>query len=80
VESLLAQQAGSGRLRGAFGAYGELSAAALAQFALVYPNDALGSKVREALTEYVTFCVSTADNPFGVSKQTVDTNERFFPA
>jgi hypothetical protein len=79
VESLLAQQGTSGRLRGAFGNYGELTAGALAQFALSCPNDPAIKKIKDSLGAYVDFCVSTANNPFGLSKQSVGDAERFFP-
>lgn len=79
VESLLAQQVKQGRMRGAFGSYGELTAGALAQFALAHPRDALAANIKTALKDYITFCVSTADDPFGLSKQIVGDSERFFP-
>jgi len=79
AEALIAQQVTGGRLRGAFGSYGELSAGALASFALAYPNDPLVEQIKQAVKEYLTFCLSTADNPFGVSKQSVGDVDRFFP-
>jgi hypothetical protein len=80
VESLLAQQATSGRLRGAFGSYGELTAGALAQFALSHTNDSIGPRIKQALRAYTDFCMSTADNAFGLSKLSVGQAEAFFPS
>jgi endoglucanase len=80
VSDLLAQQIQTGPLRGAFGNYGELNAAALAQFALAYPDEPAVARITPALDEYVTFCVSTADNPFGLSKQTLGEKESFLPS
>ncbi len=80
VEALLGQQAATGRMRGAFGSYGAVTAAALAQFALDRPDDALVAKIRQALKEYIAFCVSTADNPFGVARQPEKDGDAFYPA
>ena len=78
AEAILATQTATGRLRGAFGAYGEVSAAALAQFALSRPADPICDKIRTALRHYRVFCETTADNPFGVSKQRVGDEDYFF--
>jgi hypothetical protein len=45
VESLLSQQATNGNHRGAFGDYGELSAGALASFALAQPNGEITPRI-----------------------------------
>jgi len=79
AEHLLAGQNNDGPRRGAFGAYGELEAAALAAFGLACPKDALRPKITQALRAYIDFCVSTADNPFGLSKRVVGEGEHFFP-
>jgi hypothetical protein len=76
--TLLAQQVRSGRFRGAWGASGEITAGALAAFALASPQDALTGKIRPALAEFRAFLESTADNPFGLSKQSVGEKEYFF--
>jgi hypothetical protein len=80
VESLLAQQVSGGPLQGAFGSYGESSAAALASFALAHKDDALNSKIATALKEYVRFCSREADNPFGLSQQPVGEKAQYFPS
>lgn len=79
VEALLAQQNPSGRSRGAFGTYGAITAAALAQFALDQPHDDRVAKIREALKTYLAFCLSTADNPFGFARQPGPDADAFFP-
>jgi hypothetical protein len=79
AEALLAQQTTTGRARGAFGTFGALPAAALAQLALDHPGDGLGAKIREAIKLYITFCASTADNPFGFSRQPLQDGDYFFP-
>lgn len=79
VTNLLAQQISQGFHRGAFGDYGELSAGALASFALAQPTNSLTPQIQRALTSYVTFCVGTAKNPFGLSTRTVDEANGFFP-
>jgi hypothetical protein len=78
AQNLLPQQAQSGRLRGAWGSSGELAAGALASFALASPQDPLVERIRPALAEFRTFLESTADNPFGLSKQSVGEKEYFF--
>jgi len=78
VESILATQQQTGRLRGAFGSYGEVGAGAIATFALNYPDDPLCPGIRSALREFVTFCLTTADNPFGLGKQAVGEQDYFF--
>lgn len=80
VEVLLSQQTTNGPLRGAFGSYGDSTAAALAQFALTHTKDEKSAKIKRALREYANFCVGTADNPFGLSPQTVGATNQFFPA
>jgi hypothetical protein len=79
VESLLSQQVTNGNRRGAFGDYGELSAGALASFVLAYPDSPFAPPIRHALTGYVTFCVSTAKNPFGLCTRSADEANGFFP-
>lgn len=79
AESLLAQQTISGRLRGAFGTFGESTAAALATFALSSSNDPLKQRINEALNNYIGFCVRQADNSFGLAKQPVGDSDQFFP-
>ena len=78
AEAILATQVTAGRLRGAFGSYGEVSAAALALFALAYPEDPVAAAIRGALRAYSTFCRSTAENPFGLSQQSVGEQDYFF--
>lgn len=79
VESLLAQQTMTGRMRGAFGTYGAIPAAALAQFALDHPEDSLTPKTKEALANFIVFCTSTANNPFGIAQQPVKDVDYFYP-
>jgi len=79
VEGLLTQQTTAGRLRGAFGTFGELTAGALASFALAFPSDPLRPKINQALGDYLTFCVHQATNPFGLSRQPDGETDHFFP-
>jgi len=81
VEEILGSQLVVGRLRGAFGSFGEWNAAALASFALAYPDDPLVRRIKLALERWVSFAETTADNPFGLSKQSVSleaANNYFF--
>jgi len=78
VEAMLASQAADGRRAGAFGAYGEHAAGALATFALAFPDDPLAARIRPALDAWTAFAASTADNPFGLAKQSVGEPEFFF--
>ncbi|MBI2928253.1 MAG: glycoside hydrolase family 9 protein, partial [Verrucomicrobia bacterium] len=80
AESLLVQQAQTGRTRGAFGGFGEMTAGALASFALARPEDPLCPKIAQALKDYIAFCVRQADNPFGLSAQPEGESDRFIPA
>lgn len=79
VDHLLSQQATNDPLRGAFGSYGDTSAAALAQFALSYSKEDRIKNIERALNAYITFCVGTTDNAFGVSPQSVGETNSFFP-
>jgi len=79
VESLLSQQITNGNRRGAFGDYGELSAGALASFALVHPGSHFTPRIKRALTNYVTFCAGTAKNPFGLCTRSAVEANGFFP-
>ena len=80
VETLLAQQTKTGRLEGAFGNYGEGTAASLASFALACKADPLTPRIIQALEGYAAFCTRQADNPFGLSRQTAGETNQFFPA
>jgi len=53
VESLLGQQSGVGSSQGAFGSYGESSAASLASFALAHKDDPLIGII-SSLREYIS--------------------------
>ena len=79
VESLLSQQVTNGNHRGAFGDYGELSAGALASFALACPKSEFTPRIKRALTDYVSFCAGTAKNPFGLCARTAAETNGFFP-
>jgi hypothetical protein len=79
VESLLSQQVTNGIRRGAFGDYGELSAGALASFALAYPGSEFTPRLKRSLADYVSFCASTAQNPFGLCTRSADEANGFFP-
>lgn len=78
VRRILDEQVQTGRLRGAFGSYGEYQAIALGLFAMAYPDDELVPRIRAALDMFRRFCETTADNPFGLSKQRVGEPEYFF--
>jgi hypothetical protein len=78
AETLLGQQVRDGRHRGAWGTSGEITAGALASFALAQPKDSLAPKIRAAMIPFRQFLESTADNPFGLSKQSVGEKEYFF--
>jgi len=79
AENLLSQQVAAGNRRGAFGEYGELTAGALASFALAYSDSQLTLPIKRALTNYVTFCAGTAKNPFGLCTRSADDVNGFFP-
>lgn len=78
AENLLKGQVREGRMRGAWGNSGEIVAGALASFALTYSQDALVPQIKAALKEFRVFMESTADNPFGLSKQSVGEKDYFF--
>jgi hypothetical protein len=78
VDTLLASQVDTGRHAGAFGAFGDYTAGALGTFALRFQGDPRSLRIRSALTGYNRFCTSTADNAFGLAKQSVGTPDYFF--
>src|SRR5262249_32134839 len=51
------------------GDHGDVTAAALALYALAYSDDPLRSRVTTALDRYLTFCLARTDNPFGLTRQ-----------
>jgi hypothetical protein len=78
ADVLVDSQTDSGRCKGAFGVFGEHTAGALGAFALQFPGDTRIPRIRKALSSYISFCASTADNPFGLAKQAVGDPEYFF--
>lgn len=78
VDTLLASQVPSGRHAGAFGAFGEHAAGALGTYALRFPEDSRIPRIRVALARYIDFCLTTAENPFGLAKQSVGEQDFFF--
>jgi hypothetical protein len=78
VERLLQEQKSNGRFTGDTGDHGDVTAAALALFALDYPKDPLRPRLMESLKKYLDFCLSRADNPFGLSRQGVEENNTSF--
>jgi hypothetical protein len=76
---LLAAQRSGGQFPGDTGDHGDVTAAALALFALAYPDDALRGHVKAALNRYLAFCLARTDNPFGLSRQgTAEREPEFF--
>ena len=78
AEAILASQVSDGRLAGAFGAYGDYAAGAIARYALEHPERPARQAVVDAMERWVTFAVSTAENPFGLAKQSVGERDYFF--
>jgi hypothetical protein len=66
---LMAAQQPAGRFAGDTGDLGDVTAAALASFAIAYPDDPLQQRVKKALSHYLEFCLARTDNPFGLSRQ-----------
>ncbi len=76
---LLDGQHERGSFSGDTGDHGDVAAAALATFAIQYANDALRARIIAALERYLSFCLSRADNPFGLSRQGVtEANPEYF--
>jgi hypothetical protein len=69
VESLLKAQKPNGAMPGDTGDHGDVAAAAVTLFALQHHDDPLRARVIEAMGRYLEFCLSRADNPFGLSRQ-----------
>lgn len=78
VERLLHAQKKNGGFTGDTGDHGDVTAAALALFALDYPKDPLRPSVIDALKKYLAFCLSRVDNPFGLSRQGTEENDTTF--
>jgi hypothetical protein len=79
AKRLLEGQTTNGSRRGAFGDYGEITAGALATFALAQPTNGLRPQIEEALKEYIRFCESTAGNAFGLGTRSAEATNGFFP-
>jgi len=50
----------------------------LATYALKFPEDSRIPRIRTALARYIDFCLTTAENPFGLAKQSVGEQDFFF--
>ncbi|MEX2285756.1 MAG: glycoside hydrolase family 9 protein [Planctomycetaceae bacterium] len=75
VDTLLKAQRPDGGYPGDSGDHGDWTAAALATYALRFSGGERDARLRESLTKYLEFCLSRADNPFGLSRQGVDANK-----
>ncbi len=69
VEALLKSQRPDGSFSGDSGDHGDWAVAALATYALKYPAAPQREPLRAGLRKYLEFCLSRADNAFGVSRQ-----------
>jgi hypothetical protein len=78
AELLLAGQKPDGSFPGDSGDHGDVTAAALALFALAYPDDPLRPRVVESGRKWLGFAVARADNPFGLSRQGAEQPEASF--
>jgi hypothetical protein len=78
AEKILGQQRDNGSFPGDSGDHGDVAAAALAMFALQLHDDSLNDGLRMALLKYLEFCLSRSDNPFGLSRQGVETSDPAF--
>lgn len=69
ASALVASQRENGSYLGDSGDHGDWAAAALASYALRFPNDRQQTQVRASLIKYLSYCLAVADNPFGLSPQ-----------
>ncbi|MEX0678023.1 MAG: glycoside hydrolase family 9 protein [Pirellulales bacterium] len=78
AQALLAGQKPDGSLPGDSGDHGDVTAAALALFALEFPDDPLRGRVVAAGRKWLDFCIARTDNPFGLSRQGTEQPEASF--
>ena len=67
-----------GQLPGGYGNSGDIPAAALAYFALQFPNEPLTAQIRERLKKHLPFFLAEADNPLGLMRQMPGADGYFF--
>ena len=63
---------------GGYGNSGDIPAAALAYFALQFPNEPLTAQIRERLKKHLPFFLAEADNPLGLMRQMPGADGYFF--
>ncbi len=66
------------RLRGGYGDSGDIPAAALALFALEFPDEPFSGRIREALSAHLGRMAEEAAGPFGISRQRAGEEGWFF--
>jgi hypothetical protein len=78
VEVILGTGTPGGQLSGGYGNSGDIPAAALAYFALRFPDDPLAPKIRLRLKEHTPGFLAEADNPLGLMMQKPGRDGYFF--
>ncbi|MFH1742719.1 MAG: glycoside hydrolase family 9 protein [bacterium] len=78
VKELLASGNPEGQLTGGYANSGDIPAAALAHFALSFPEDSLSQQVKTRLEKHVPYFVAEADNPLQIMIQKTGPDGYFF--
>jgi len=78
VDTLLASGNPDGALAGGYGNTGDVPAAALARFALEFPDDPLAPAIKARLEKHLPAFLAEADNPLGLMMQQPGPKGYFF--
>jgi hypothetical protein len=78
VNAILATGDPEGQLAGGYGESGDIPAAALAYFALAFPEDALAPAIKDRLAKHLPPSILEASNPLSLMKQKRDPDGYYF--
>jgi hypothetical protein len=78
VDDFFQKQRPNGSYPGDSGDHGDWTAAALASFALQYPDDPKTAKIRESLMKYLDFCLGRTDSVFGLTLQAIENGKDIY--
>jgi len=78
VQEILESGDPRGQLSGGYGGSGDIPAAALAHFALRFPQNPLSEQIRTRLEKHLPHFIAYADNPLGVMRQKTGPDGYFF--
>lgn len=76
--AIIEQSESAGRIKGGYSDSGDVPCAALAEFALAFPDDPLAPRIKSLLAKQLEFFLAEPDNPFGVAREKPGPDGYFF--